>query len=182
MLIRVVPVGNVPDKILTALCSQLENSIRTKSRLLRKIDIPAHAHNHWRKQYNAQTIMEEVANIPEVKFIDREIPTLMITAEDIYYQSLNFVFALEDPVKTSCIASIARLRPEFYDEEPDENLVIRRLIKEAIHSIGHLKGLDHCGDRKCVMAFSPSVGDIDTKDKSFCERCKVRIMTKGIEI
>jgi len=182
MLIRVVPVGNVPEKILTTLCSQLENNIKTKSRLLKQIEIPQHAHNHWRKQYNAQTIMEEVANIPEVKFIDREVPTLMITNEDIYYQNLNFVFALEDPIKSSCITSIARLRPEFYDESPNANLVMQRLIKEAIHSIGHLKGLDHCPDRRCVMAYSPSVGDIDIKDKNFCDNCKVRIMTKGIEI
>lgn len=182
MLIRVVPVGSISDKILTVLCSQLENTIKTKSRLLNRIEIPAHSHNHWRKQYNAEIIMDMVSNIPEVKFIDKEVPTLMVTNEDLYYKALNFVFALENPEKSLCIASTARLRPEFYDETPDENLVIRRLIKEAIHSIGHLKGLDHCGNKKCVMAYSPSVGDIDVKDKNFCDACKLRIMTRGINI
>jgi len=182
MLIRVVPVGSISDKILTVLCSQLENTIKTRSRLINKITIPEHSYNHWRKQYNAEIIMEDVSNIPEVKFIDKEVPTLMVTNEDLYYKGLNFVFALEDPVKSSCIVTTARLRPEFYDETPDENLVIRRLIKEAIHSIGHLKGLDHCGNKKCVMAFSPSVGDIDVKDKTFCDQCRIRIMTKGISI
>lgn len=182
MLIRIVPVGNVSDKILTVLCSQLESNIRTKSRLLNEIPIPQHAYNQWRRQYNAQIIMEDVSNLPEVKFIDKEVPTLMITNEDIYYQNLNYVFALEDPGKSSCIASMARLRPEFYDESPNPALVIQRLIKEAIHSIGHLKGLDHCGNVKCVMAYSPSVGDIDKKDRSFCERCKLKMMTMGIKI
>lgn len=174
--------GSVSDKILTILCSQLEGSIKTKSRLLREIAVPQRAYNQWRRQYNAQIIMEDVSNIPEVKFIDKDIPTLMVTNEDIYYQNLNFVFALEDPMKSSCIASTARLRPEFYDESPNPDLVIQRLIKEAIHSIGHLKGLDHCGNIRCIMAYSPSVGDIDKKEKSFCERCKIKMITAGIKL
>ena len=182
MLIRVVPVGNPPDNILTILCSQLENLLKCKCRLLRKIDIPKHAHNHWRKQYNSEIIMAEVANIPEVKFIDKDIPTLMVTEEDIYFKTLNFVFGLEDPISSCCIVSIARLRPEFYDEKPDQRLTTERLIKEAMHEIGHLKGMDHCINKECIMAYSPSVKDIDNKKKMFCERCKLNMITRGVKI
>jgi len=182
MLIRVVPVGNPSEKMLTILCSQIENALRTKCRLLRKIDIPQHAHNHWRKQYNSEIIMSEVANIPEVKFIDKDIPTLMIIDQDIYFKTLNFVFGLEDPITNACIVSTARLRPELYDEKSDERKVTQRLIKEAIHEIGHLKGMDHCGNKKCVMAYSPSVNYIDTKEKEFCEQCKIEMMAKGIKL
>ncbi len=182
MLIRVVPVGSPNEKVMTVLCSAIENSLGTKVRLLRQIELPDHAHNHWRKQYNCETIMQEVGNIPEVKFIDKDIPTLMITDKDIYFKRLNFVFGLEDPTTSCCIVSLARLMPEFYDEKPNEKLSTERLIKEAIHEIGHLKGMDHCGNFKCVMAYSPSVGDMDRKEKTFCEKCKIRIMAKGIKL
>ncbi len=182
MLIRVVPVGNPPEKILEILCSQLERLLRLKCRLLGRIDIPQDAHNHWRKQYNAEMIMQDVSNIPEVKFIDKEVPTLMITDQDIYFKGLNFVFGVEDPVNSCCIVSLARLRPEFYDQRPDEGLVTERLIKKAMHEIGHLKGLDHCPLRTCIMSYSPSVADIDTKKKEYCNSCKVKIMTKGINL
>jgi predicted Zn-dependent protease len=33
-----------------------------------------------------------------------------------------------------------------------------------------------------VMSFSPSVFDIDKKQKEFCDDCKIRLMTKGINI
>jgi archaemetzincin len=149
--------------------------------LLRKIDIPPEAHNRFRKQYNAETIMEFVSGLPEVKFMDKDIPTLIITDEDMYYKGMNFCFGLEDPGRSSYIVSTARLRPEFYDEQPNEKKVTERLIKEVIHEIGHSKGLYHCTNPKCVMCFSPSVSDIDIKVRDFCENCKVRMMTKGIE-
>ncbi|MDD5416893.1 MAG: archaemetzincin family Zn-dependent metalloprotease [Candidatus Aenigmarchaeota archaeon] len=181
MLIRVVPVGNPPEKVLETVCVQLENSLNSKCRLLRKITLPTETYNHFRKQHNAETIINFVTNLPEVKFIDKEIPTLMITDEDIYYKGMNFVFGLEDPTKSSCIVSLARLKPEFYDESPNERLSVERLVKESLHEIGHFKGLFHCPNPKCVMSFSPSVRDIDNKKKEFCDNCQVRMMTKGIE-
>ncbi|MDD5416901.1 MAG: archaemetzincin family Zn-dependent metalloprotease [Candidatus Aenigmarchaeota archaeon] len=181
MLIRVVPLGNPGERVLNSLCIQLENSLNAKCRLLRKLDLPSSAHNHFRKQYNAEALIEHVSNIPEVKFIDKEIPTLMVTDEDLYYKGMNFCFGLEDPIKNSCIVSLARLRPEFYDESPNEKIAIERLIKESMHEMGHFKGLYHCTNIKCVMCFSPSVRDIDIKKREFCDNCKLKMMTKGIE-
>ncbi|MBU3896705.1 MAG: archaemetzincin family Zn-dependent metalloprotease [Nanoarchaeota archaeon] len=181
MLIRVVPLGNLNDRVLEVLCAQLEIFFNSKCRLLRKIEIPPEAHNRFRKQYNAETIMNFIADVPEVKFIDKDIPTLIITDEDMYYRGMNFCFGLEDPTKSAFIVSTARLRPEFYDEQPNDKKTIERLIKEAIHEIGHSKGLYHCINPKCVMCFSPSVSDIDIKARDFCENCKIRMMTKGIE-
>ncbi len=78
--------GNPPERFLEVVCSRLESILRSKCRLLNKIPLPEHSHNHWRKQHNAEIIMQEVANLPEVKFIDKDIPTLMITDEDLYFK------------------------------------------------------------------------------------------------
>jgi archaemetzincin len=106
----------------------------------------------------------------------------MITDVDLYYGVPNFVFGLEDPATSSSIVSITRLRPEFYDEKPNIILLGERTTKEVLHEIGHYLGLNHCQNVECVMCFSPSAGDIDAKQKYFCESCKITLMTKGVSL
>ena len=74
------------------------------------------------------------------------------------------------------------MRPEFYDERANINILSERASKEVIHEIGHYFGMNHCYNTWCVMCFSPSVGDIDVKEKYFCDDCKIKLMAKGINI
>lgn len=50
-----------------------------------------------------------------------------------------------------------------------------RTIKEALHELGHLARLDHCGSPGCVMATSGSVPAVDSKNSKFCSRCLARL-------
>lgn len=50
-----------------------------------------------------------------------------------------------------------------------------RVLKEAMHEIGHLGGLGHCDDAACVMAASASTRQIDRKLAAFCDRCSRRL-------
>jgi archaemetzincin len=181
MFLRIVPVGNLQKSILETIRRELEN-LNIKSRVMLNLEIPEEAFNNWRKQYNAEVVMDILSKKSEVKFIDKSIPTLLITDFDLYYSGLNFVFGLEDPAKSSAIVSIARLKPEFYDSKPNQNLLEERTVKEVIHELGHYLGLDHCIYPICVMSFSPSVFDVDKKDKFFCENCKVNLMARGINL
>lgn len=179
MFLRIVPIGNVPKEILDSILNELSD-INIKCRVMPKLNMPQEAFNQWRKQYNAEIVMNYLSNSSEVKFIDKSIPTLLITEFDLYYGGLNFVFSLEDPAKSCAIVSLSRLKPEFYDEKPNRNLLEERTIKEIMHAIGHYLGLDHCMSTSCVMNFSPSVYDVDKKQKNFCDRCKINLMTRGI--
>lgn len=176
-----VPVGEMPESILNLVKDELEN-LNIKCRVMPKVSIPKEAHNQWRKQYNAEVVMDMLSKISEVKFIDKSIPTLLLTDADLYYAGLNFIFGLEDPAKSCAIVSLARLRPEFYDEKPARGLLEERTVKEVIHELGHYLGLDHCYNSKCVMSFSPSVFDVDKKLKEFCEDCKINLMARGINL
>ena len=182
MLIRLIPIGDIPQSILELVKQELEGIFRSKCRILTKLEVPKDSFNHWRKQYNAEIILNTLENISEVKFIDKSIPTLLITDIDLYYGGLNFIFGLEDPQRSCAIVSMARLKPEFYDQKRNPRILSERLVKEAVHGMGHHLGLEHCSHPFCVMCFSPSVQDVDKKQKYFCDTCKVKAVARGINI
>ena len=47
-----------------------------------------------------------------------------------------------------------------------------RLVKEAVHELGHTFGLRHCDDWRCVMTSSHAVERLDVKDAGFCLPCR----------
>lgn len=182
MFLRLVPLGIVPTSILEAISSELRDILNIKCKVLSKIDLPKETYNSLRNQYDAEKILQVIRKIPEVKFIDKTIPTLVITPDDIYFKGLNFVFGLEEPPEGLLMVSMARLKPEFYKESPNSFRLTERVIKESMHEIGHYIGLDHCKHPWCVMSFSSSVGEIDSKRKEFCRDCNVKMAVKGINL
>ena len=73
------------------------------------------------------------------------------------------------------MVSAHRLRQEFYGLPTDPELLHERLLKEALHELGHTYGLRHCPDYTCVMSSSNGVERIDLKSAEFCPTC-ARIM------
>ncbi len=181
MLIRLISIGEVDKNIISAVLSDISGVYSLRARFLGSITPPHEAYNQWRKQWDAEKILEKLSNTSG-KHIDQTIPCIGITELDIYYNKLNFVFALEDPFEGTGIISIARLREEFYDNPPNFTKLVERTIKEILHVLGHLLGLEHCSKEFCVMAFSPSVNDIDKKEMRYCDSCILKLTTKGINI
>jgi archaemetzincin len=54
-------------------------------------------------------------------------------------------------------------------------LLEERLVKEAVHELGHVFGLMHCGTPVCVMGRSGGVRDVDSKRAELCEECRDRM-------
>jgi archaemetzincin len=105
---------------------------------------------------------------------------LGVTPFDLYIPILTFVFG-EAQVNGSCaVVSTYRLRQEFYGLPTDPELLRQRLLKEAVHELGHTSGLTHCEDYQCVMAPSHAVEWIDLKGSSLCDECRARTTADGI--
>ena len=102
---------------------------------------------------------------------------LGVTMLDLYIPILTFVFGEAQMGGPCGIISGHRLRQEFYGLPADEELLFERLIKEAVHELGHALDLTHCDDYECAMAPSHGVEWIDLKNAAFCEGCSSRILT-----
>jgi archaemetzincin len=93
---------------------------------------------------------------------------------DIFSKFLNFVFGVADLPKNksfgSALISVTRLREGFYRRTENVAQFEQRVLKEAIHELGHTFGLEHC-ENLCVMRFSNSLDDTDRKPHDFCELC-----------
>jgi Peptidase family M54 len=69
---------------------------------------------------------------------------------------LNFVFGIAQSRGRAAVISLCRL-----GLGADPPLRRERVLKEAVHELGHTLGLNHCPDAKCVMHFSNSLADTD---------------------
>ena len=108
-------------------------------------------------QYNAEEALELVRKEMKNRLF------LAITNKDLFVQKLNFVFGLAS--YNSAIISIRRLKSD------DKNIFLCRALKEAVHELGHVFGLSHCPDPDCVMHFSDSLSDTDSKSSHPCSAC-----------
>jgi len=100
---------------------------------------------------------------------------LGVTACDLFVPVLTFVFGEAQLDGACAVVSTARLKEEVYGLPPREDLLRERLLKEAVHELGHTFGLRHCADWRCVMTSSHAVERLDVKGADFCAACGKRI-------
>jgi archaemetzincin len=163
--IRVVPVGEVESQVLEHIRSALQEAFIRECRLGEGLPKPEYAYNPRRGQYSANEILQRLR-------LDGANRVLGVVDLDLYVPELNFVFGLADPFGGGAAIALSRLRQEFYGLPKDRILFLQRVVKEAVHELGHTYQLNHCADRRCVMAFSNSLADTDYKSPVFCEKCQ----------
>jgi archaemetzincin len=131
----------------------------------RPLPHPSFAWDAQRKQYLADAVLDRVDS-------GSSACALAVADLDLYVYRLNFVFGLADQANRRAIIALPRLRQSYYRLPDDVDLFQQRVLKEAVHELGHVFGLRHCDDRRCVMAFSNSLADTDLKSYDFCSRCR----------
>lgn len=167
--IYLVPVGDIEKSILGPLAKELEKTFGCVAEIQERMSLPRETYNERRRQYSSSQILQKIHSIIKAK---RQDKVLAIADVDLYVERLNFVFGEAELGGHFAIISLARLRQSFYGLPENKALFRERTLKEAVHELGHVYGLEHCPDSSCVMHFSNSLMDTDRKRASFCARCR----------
>lgn len=169
------PIGAVDLSAITSLEEKL-GSIFGAVEERPATEVPAKAFVPERGQLEGAAILKSLPT-PELGAGDA---LLGVIDEDLFVADLNFIFGLA--YGRRAIISLTRLRQEFSGLSPDPALFRERAKKEAVHELGHVFGLPHCPDRKCVMHFSNSIIDTDFKGWRYCERCRELLKDSGVQV
>jgi archaemetzincin len=124
---------------------------------------PRDSYDARRQQFRADRLLERVA-------LAAERPVLGVTDGDCYAGELNFVFGMAEVGGGTAVVSLFRLRAGV-----TTRTFMARAMKEIFHELGHAVGLGHCENSRCVMRFSNSLTEADTKEEYLCAACLRRL-------
>jgi len=121
-----------------------------------------------RDQYHSTPILDKLAEL----IPSGAIKVLAITGMDLFIPILTHVYGEAQLGGKACIVSTFRLKEGLSPVSLRETYPVR-VVKEAIHELGHTFNLRHCQDPACIMHYCRSVRDVDRKSDQVCRYCKV---------
>lgn len=160
--IKILPIGGVASEAL----AQLANALPFGSQIISKLEIPTNSYNPRRDQYLAAPFLKLAHELEGV--------VLGVTDVDLYAGGLNFIFGQAELRGRAAVISIYRLKSR------DRNIFISRMVKEAVHELGHVFGLEHCTNERCVMRFSNCLEDTDRKGEWYCAICEEELRNRRL--
>ena len=170
--LQLLRLGPFEPALVRELAQKLEAEFRAPCEVLSRIADPEFAFHPERQQYHSSEILAWM----EAQVTSRTWRLLAVTAADLYIPILTFVFGEARVDGRTALVSTHRLRQEFYGLPPDYELLRARLLREAVHELGHTFALRHCDDWQCAMASSPSVEAIDLKGAELCPLCRAKAL------
>jgi len=160
------------DGLLPGLGRQLEPVFRVRARIVElELDVEA-CRSATRNQYDTRALLSLLSKVPEPGLV------LGVTDKDLFLPVFTFVIGEAYLGGRAAVVSTYRLREESYGMPPNPRLFTERLLKEAVHEVGHCRGLVHCSDPRCVMHASSTAEDVDLKSSEMCLHCHRQLSGK----
>lgn len=129
---------------------------------------PRHAFDPRRNQHSSGEILKWL-----LPLAPQGGKVLGITDRDLFIPILTYVFGEAQLDGAAAVVSTARLGDEL--AFLGERVLRERLVKEAVHELGHCFGLRHCHTPGCVMGRAAGVRDVDEKGQGLCTDCRARL-------
>jgi len=170
-VLQLLPIGDFDARLLLDLGPAMAEAFHVPCEIAAGTLDPECAYHGERQQYHSSEILQAMQS----HVTDESWRVLGVTTVDLYIPILTFVFG-EAQIGGPCgLVSAHRLYQEFYGLPPDAERLRQRLLKEAVHEIGHTLALTHCDDYQCAMAPSHAVEWIDLKDVTLCQNCRAKV-------
>jgi len=168
-LIAVVPLDKVEEDVLRVVADSLQGILRLPVDVWRAIPIPEDAYMRGRKQYNAMFIIRYLAE----NHSGASLKVLGIMDKDICNPIITYVFGEAYMGGRAAVMSSARLGSTPSGEPVSREQFLDRVVKVALHEIGHTFNIPHCHTGRCVMRASNNLAELDDKLNYLCNYCEL---------
>ncbi len=166
--IIISPVENTDSGIYKSIGREIQRILGFQARinsLLQNVDF---AFDPNRNQYHSTAILEKLADTAPLQ----AIKVIAITNVDLFIPILTHVYGEAQLGGKACIVSTHRLQENLTPMNIESGFE-ERMLKEAIHELGHTFNLRHCLDKSCIMHYCRSIKDVDRKSDQLCRYCKI---------
>jgi len=169
--LRVLALPPLAFGFAASLAERLSRNLRMPVQLETEPMAPEPVRVPGRDQWDARRLLEDL----EARPLAQGELRLAVTAHDLAVPVFSFVFGLARERQSVALVSLARLDPSFYGLPPDPARTLTRTLGEALHELGHLAGLAHCGEAECLMRFAGTLDKADARGSVYCVDCRARL-------
>lgn len=168
--IDVVPVAAIGRDLVDLIVRRLSRRVCVPCRRVTPLAVDAVPLVRGREQADADGLLLAL----EARPVAAGTATLGVTSLDLGHPLFTFFFG-RARAGGAAVVSVARASPSFYGLPDDRETLLRRAVAECLHELGHVAGLHHCKDWRCLMRFSGDVEMVDVRGEDFCEACAAQL-------
>ncbi len=168
-VIAVLPFGKVGEDVVRIVTDGLQGVLRVPVDLYDAVHMPAEAYMERRGQYNAMAILKHIRD----QRANQHVKILGLTEKDLGNPILTFVFGEAFLGGAAAVMSCHRLYRGVGESLVSREQFLERVVKVALHEIGHTFNLPHCHVGRCVMRASNSLAELDAKLGYLCNYCEL---------
>jgi archaemetzincin len=165
--IIISPIGNLDPKLIKQVGQEVRRILGYRSRTKSVLQDVDFSFDSSRNQHYSTPILEKLADLAP----SHTVKILAISRVDLFIPILTHVYGEAQLGGKACIISTHRLNEGLGSDI--SKMFIQRVVKEAIHELGHTFNLRHCKDHSCCMHYCRTIKDVDRKSDQLCRYCKV---------
>ena len=162
------PIGEAAADIIDAVATRIAGVFGFETDIVPLLDSIHFAFDPVRCQYHSTPVLEKLTAAAPAD----ALKVLGIAREELFIPILTHVYGEAELGGKSCLISTYRLK-EGLSLSTDGRVYQLRIIKEAVHELGHTFDLRHCPDKSCIMHYCHSIADVDRKGGELCRYCSV---------
>ena len=168
------PLNDISDGSILFLKNRIAAIYNAEVTVLQPRLLPANAHYALGKRYTADTLLVFLKSL----LPNRTYYVLGVTGKDIATKKGNNlhwgIMGLGYQPGNACVISDYRL-----SKYPQTQMQLNeKLLKVALHELGHNFGLPHCPDEHCIMTDAKGKDKLNN-EKGFCSKCNTYLRSNG---